>query len=48
MHELRVQIHELRVQIHSYEFKSTNYEFKSTGSRIIKLMKNQVNSLLKQ
>ena len=32
----------------SYEFKSTGYEFKSTSLRIIKSMKTQVNSLLKQ
>ena len=32
----------------SCEFKSTSYEFKSTRSRIIKSIKTQVNSLLKQ
>ena len=32
----------------SYEFNSTSYKFKSTRSRIIKSMKTQVNSLLKQ
>ena len=32
----------------SYEFKFTSYEFKSASSKIMKLMKNQVNSLLQQ
>ena len=32
----------------SYEFKFMSYEFKPTSSRIIKLMKTQVNKHLKQ
>ena len=40
-----VQIHELRVAIRKLRVQITSYKFRATSSRIIKLLKIQVNNL---
>ena len=45
IHKLRVQLRELRVQVHELYIQITSCGFKFMSSKIIKLMKTQVNSV---